>query len=216
MAIDNVDLVAGHKTDIVQYNFGGSEGDWADPSGFPHAEAGAPGIAEGGAIIQIRPAQLLPPGRGGWNSQPKRMLRGGVLMKGDAVKAANAPISVSLRYLGNELTQTPADTTAIKLQSQVATQSYPQLGLVCSTLTASLDSTKTGHYEVITALGNAQALKTHFQRQCGRPPPNLSGIGRPMPTGNLSTPRPTLSISFSTVGSFRRRARRRRLLVICQ
>jgi YVTN family beta-propeller protein len=163
VAIDNVDLVAGHKTDIVQYNFGGSEEDWADPSGFPHAVAGAPGIAEGGAIIQIRPAQLLPPGRGGWNSQPKRMLRGGVLMKGDAVKAADAPISVSLRYLGNELTQTRADTTAIRLQSQVATQSYPQLGLVCSTLTASLDSTKTGHYEVITSLGDAQALKTHFQ-----------------------------------------------------
>ena len=184
VAIDNVDLVAGHRTDRVQYGFGRSTSNSSDPSNLPRAQAGVKGVREGGRVIELAPVRFqLTPDE--WNNQPRRTLRGDLLIKADDSKSSPPPIAVSLHYLGNPLTKTPADSDPITLRTETAANAYPGLGLIYYSITSTLDSVKTGQYEVITKLPKGPALVTNFQGVEWSADPRSSGTTAAHPNVDL-------------------------------
>jgi DNA-binding beta-propeller fold protein YncE len=159
--INDINIVNGQKTARAQYAIGGSASGYQDASVFPKTELiGA--VAQGKSVMHLVPARLLPD-EYGWNHLPRRTLGGGILVAAKSDRPGNVPLSISLRYLGNPVARTPADAQAIIPKQAIEQFAIPRLGLVGYRVTASLDATKTGQYEVTTYMANEPRSTTHFQ-----------------------------------------------------
>jgi DNA-binding beta-propeller fold protein YncE len=161
IGINDIDFINGKRSERSQYSLGGSASSYNNASAFAQTRAPVAADSKRTRILRVLPARLLPDVFG-WNRLPRHSIGGGILVQ-EADDHKEVPLSISLRYLGNPFTQTPADVQAVNLTETIEEFRIPQLRLVGYKSSATLRAIQSGRYEVATTIDNQPPIFTHFQ-----------------------------------------------------